>query len=103
MARSDSTLVIRGSFNKETRDQSDQKVFTRQRVRERTFQVRKLHANAPKEEETCTVEETDKLMWPKRRSRRTVARDAVSQEDNIDLEPTINGKPLKDFKQGGTP
>ena len=42
-------------------------------------------------------------MWPKRRSRRTVARDAVSQEDNIDLEPTINGKPLKDFKQGGTP
>lgn len=47
MVRSDSTLVIRGSFTKETRDQSDQKVFTRQRVRERTFQVRELHANAP--------------------------------------------------------
>lgn len=50
-----------------------------------------------------TVEETEKLTWPERRSRRTVARDAVSQEDNIDIEPTINGKPLKDFKQGGIP
>ena len=31
------------------------------------------------------------------------AGDKLSQEKNFDLEPNINGKPLKDFKQEGIP